>query len=91
LVIAPILDFSGPTFRIRYSYFTMDPYDRPFDEMEDWYRAYDRFAQLVRHPAHQLRFGLNEGDFLLYDNHRMLHARTGFRGPRWVRGIYFDR
>lgn len=91
LVVAPILAFSQAGFRIRYSYFTMDPYDRPFDEMEDWYRAYDRFAELVRHPAYQLRFGLGAGDFLLYDNHRMLHARTAFRGGRWVRGIYFDR
>jgi alpha-ketoglutarate-dependent taurine dioxygenase len=91
LVVAPILDFSGATFRIRSSYFTMDPYDRPFDEMEDWYRAYDRFAELVRHRGHQLRVTLEPGDFLVYDNHRMLHARTGFRGPRWVRGIYFDR
>jgi gamma-butyrobetaine dioxygenase len=91
LVVAPILDFSGATFRIRSSYFTMDPYDRPFDEMEDWYRAYDRFAELVRHRGHQMRVTLEPGDFLVYDNHRMLHARTGFRGPRWVRGIYFDR
>ena len=37
------------------------------------------------------RFLLNAGDYLLYDNHRMLHARTAFRGARWLRGIYFDR
>ena len=33
---------------------------------------------------------LSPGDFLLYDNHRILHGRTAFRGARWVRGIYFD-
>ena len=30
------------------------------------------------------------GDWLLYDNHRTLHARTAFTGARWLRGVYFD-
>lgn len=78
-------------FRARWSYFTLAPYRLPFDQMEAWYRAHDRFARLVREPRHQYRFLLRAGDFVLYDNHRMLHARTGFRGARWVRGVYFDR
>ena len=90
LEVAPILRFDGPTFQVRYSYFTMAPFTQPFARMESWYRAYRRFAQIVRDQAHQFRFLLSAGDFVLYDNHRMLHARTSFRGPRWVRGVYFD-
>jgi gamma-butyrobetaine dioxygenase/trimethyllysine dioxygenase len=90
IVDSPILTFE-PAFRIRYSYFTMAPHQRSFAEMEAWYRAHDRFARLVRDPRNQVRFALDPGDFVLYDNHRMLHARTGFRGARWVRGVYFDR
>ncbi len=91
LVVAPILG-EGPTGNIvRYSYFTMDPHQVPFAEMAEWYRAYDRFARMVRDPRNQVRFKLGAGDFLVYDNHRMLHARTAFEGPRWLRGIYFDR
>lgn len=90
-VVAPILVGEGASFMIRYSYFTMDPQRLPFAQMSAWYRAYDAFARIVRNPAHQLRFALAPGDFLLYDNHRMLHARTGFTGARWLRGIYFDR
>ena len=26
----------------------------------------------------------------MYDNFRMLHARTSFKGKRWLRGVYFD-
>lgn len=91
VVVSPILsrDRNG-RFRVRYSYFTMAPHKLPFDEMEGFYRAYDRFARLVRSPQNQVRFLLEPGDFLLYDNHRMLHARTSFRGPRWMRGVYFD-
>jgi gamma-butyrobetaine dioxygenase/trimethyllysine dioxygenase len=86
LHVSPILERD----RVRYSYFTMAPHRLPFERMEAFYRAYDRFARLVRDPRHQYRFALAPGDFLLYDNHRMLHARTAFSGPRWVRGIYFD-
>ncbi len=90
IVDAPILRDDDRGFFVRYSYFTTAPFALPFDLMEPWYRAWDRFARLVRDPAHQYRFTLSPGDALLYDNHRMLHARTGFRGPRWVRGVYFN-
>jgi gamma-butyrobetaine dioxygenase/trimethyllysine dioxygenase len=91
VLVSPILDFDAPGgFRIRYSYFTLAPHRRPFAEMEAWYRAYNRFAKLVRDERHQYRFRLEAGDFLVYDNWRMLHARTAFTGSRWVRGVYFD-
>ena len=91
LVIAPIIEMRGAAvFRIRSSYFTMAPHHVAFEQMEQWYRAYNRFAALTRDPRHQYRLLLQAGDFLLYDNHRMLHARTGFCGARWVRGVYFS-
>jgi len=80
----------GSDFQVRYSYFTLAPYRYDFNRMEAWYRAHDRFARFVRDERNQLRFGLGPGDFVLYDNYRMLHARTGFRGARWLRGVYFD-
>lgn len=89
-VVAPIFEGEGDAFVIRYSYFTMAPHRLPFDEMAAFYRAYDAFARLVRNPDHQYRFLLEPGDWLVYDNRRMLHARTGFRGARWMRGVYFD-
>ena len=89
IVEAPLLTFE-PAFRVRSSYFTAAPYRVSFAEMEAWYRAHDRFARIVRDPRNQVRFTLEPGDFVLYDNHRMLHGRTGFQGARWVRGVYFD-
>jgi gamma-butyrobetaine dioxygenase/trimethyllysine dioxygenase len=88
--VSPILVQAPERFHVRYSYFTMAPHRLAFEHMEEWYRAYDRFARLVRKPEHQFRFTLRPGDYLIYDNHRMLHARTAFRGARWVRGIYLD-
>lgn len=91
IVDSPILTMDSPSgFIVRYSYFTLSPFKVPFAQMEAWYRAYNRYAQIVRDPRHQYRFSLEPGDFVLYDNHRMLHGRTAFSGPRWLRGVYFD-
>jgi gamma-butyrobetaine dioxygenase/trimethyllysine dioxygenase len=91
-LVSPMIELrDGGFFRVRSSYFTLAPHRIPFETMEPWYRAYARFTRLVRDPRHQLRFKLEAGDALLYDNARMLHARTGFQGARWVRGVYFDR
>jgi gamma-butyrobetaine dioxygenase len=64
------LDADGNFKMIRYSYFTLDPYKYDFEDMEDWYRAYNAFARLIRNEKYQYRLMLNPGDFLLYDNHR---------------------
>lgn len=77
-------------FLVRSSYFTYAPHALPFARTLDFYRAHDRFIRLLRDPEHQYRVLLAPGDWLLYDNHRTLHARTGFTGARWLRGVYFD-
>lgn len=87
----PIIELrDGAFFRVRSSYFTMDPHRLPFARMEAYYRAYNRFTALVSDPRHHFQVRLGAGDFVLYDNFRMLHARTGFTGARWMRGVYFD-
>ncbi len=92
LHVSPLLELrDGALFRVRSSYFTMAPQTLAFERMEAWYRAHDRFARLVRDVRNQFRFALAAGDFVLYDNYRMMHARTSFRGARWLRGVYFDR
>lgn len=92
ILTSPLLrvDAEGELLQVRHSYFTFAPFTLPFDATEPFYRAYQRFARIIHDPAHQWRVLLQPGDFVLYDNHRTLHARTGFRGPRWVRGVYFD-
>ena len=91
LHVSPLLELrDAALYRVRSSYFTMAPQMIPFERMEAWYRAYQRWERLVGDPRHSYRFRLGAGDFLLYDNWRMLHARTRFRGARWVRGVYFD-
>lgn len=86
-----IADTSEREFMIRASYFTLAPHRVDFAAMAELYRAHDRFFRLARDPRNHYETLLRPGDWLLYNNHRMLHARTGFKGPRWVRGIYFER
>lgn len=90
VVVAPIITTHRGRIQVRSSYFTLAPFDLPFERMTAWYRAHDLFTRLVRDPRHHYTFRIRPGDVLLYDNRRMLHGRTAFRGARWIRGVYFD-
>ena len=67
--------------------------DVPFDDMEAYYAAYRRFGELVDDPEMQITFKLNPGECVMFDNMRILHARTGFsgEGSRWLQGCYSDK
>lgn len=91
IVDAPIFGLSPDgRFIVRDSYFTFAPLALPFEQQAGWRRAYTRYTDLVRSPGHHRTTRLEAGDVLIYDNHRMLHARTAFSGHRWLRGVYFD-
>jgi len=90
-LVTPLVARRGDDdFLVRSSYFTYAPHALPFARTLDFYRAHDHFIRLLRDPQHQYRALLAPGDWLLYDNHRTLHARTAFTGARWLRGVYFD-
>ena len=95
IVESPIIRVDPATQRvqqIRHSYFTMAPLKLPFHLTEAFYNAYVLFAQLCNSSLFCYRFSLKSGDFVVYDNYRMLHARTAFSGTRrHLRGIYVDR
>ncbi|WP_033280553.1 TauD/TfdA family dioxygenase [Streptomyces sp. NRRL F-525] len=64
----------------------------PADELEAFYRAYRTFAEITLRPELQLEFRLLPGDCLIFDNVRLLHARTAFEesGARHLQGAYAD-
>lgn len=86
----PLVIRDNNHFLVRSSYFTLAPHRMPFARMRAFYHAHDRFVRLLRDPRHHVQIMLEAGDWLIYDNHRTLHARTGFSGARWLRGIYLD-
>ncbi|MCQ4079144.1 TauD/TfdA family dioxygenase [Streptomyces sp. RB6PN25] len=64
----------------------------PAVELDAFYRAYRRFAALLLRPALRLDFRLVPEDCLIFDNTRLLHARTAFDsgGRRLLQGCYAD-
>ena len=60
-----------------------------------FYAAYRRWAELLAEPGRQLNLRLAPGDCLVFDNTRVLHARTTFSlsagSPgRHLQGCYAD-
>ncbi len=66
--------------------------DVPFDDMETYYAAYRRMAEIIDDPAMEVSFRLEPGESFLVDNRRILHARKGYSGTgnRWFQGCYAD-
>lgn len=62
------------------------------DDADAFYTAYRRFAAITLRPELQLTFRLDPGDCLVFDNTRLLHARTAFEqdGRRHLQGCYAD-
>jgi gamma-butyrobetaine dioxygenase len=56
----------------------MQPVRLPFDQAEAMYAAYRAWAEMVARPEFALRLRLAPGDCLIFDNTRILHARTAF-------------
>lgn len=68
-----------------------------------FYGALERFVALLEDPAARYEYTLREGDAVLFDNRRVLHARTAFRERpeaesgdavgntnRWLKGCYLE-
>jgi len=58
-----------------------------------YYRARQLFDHRLRAPDYEIRFLLNSGDLVMFDNCRLLHGRTGFdpaEGLRHLQGCYID-
>lgn len=68
-----------------------------------FYAALGKFAALLDDTTNRMEYTLREGDAVLFDNRRVLHARTAFTdGPtggreacegetnRWLRGCYLE-
>ncbi len=65
----------------------------PPAQLRAYYRARRIFDHLLRSAEFEIRFLLNAGDLVMFDNRRLLHGRTGFdpaEGVRHLQGCYID-
>jgi len=84
----------GELIAIRFNNRSAAPFvDIPYDDMETYYAAYRRFAELIEDPSMQVTFKLSPGELFIVDNTRVLHARKAFSGSgkRWLQGCYADK
>ncbi|KAJ8473194.1 hypothetical protein ONZ45_g16383 [Pleurotus djamor] len=64
----------------------------------EFYPALKNFVGLLEKPSSEYRYLLREGDAVLFDNRRVLHARTSFEDVngkegetnRWLKGCYLE-
>jgi gamma-butyrobetaine dioxygenase len=86
---------SGRVRGVRFNNRSMRPLRRPYAEVTAFYTAYRRWAELLAQPGRQLNLRLAPGDCLVFDNTRVLHARTAFSlnpgsPERHLQGCYAD-
>ena len=72
----------------------------PRDTPPEFYTALERFSNLMEGPEARFEYTLKEGDVVIFDNRRVLHARTAFMEAeegadgeetnRWLKGCYFE-
>jgi gamma-butyrobetaine dioxygenase len=90
----PLIQLSprGRVRGVRFNNRSMRPLRRPYAEVTAFYSAYRRWAELLARPERQLNLRLAPGDCLVFDNTRVLHARTAFAatGERHLQGCYAD-
>lgn len=86
------LDQSGRVREIRFNNRSMVAPRLESGPAREFYSAYRTFAELLYAPEAQLNFQLDAGDCLIFDNTRLLHARTAFAdtGGRRLQGTYAD-
>ncbi len=63
-------------------------------DTQAYHRARKRFGSLLEDPQFELRFRLEPGQLMMFDNNRVLHGRTSFdpsEGHRQLQGCYIDR
>ena len=87
------LDTPGHIRHIRLNNRSIRPFDVNMSRLSEFYKAYFYLLQCVESERFQVRFKLEAGDLILFDNQRILHGRTAYEGAgqRHLVGCYADR
>lgn len=84
----------GEMLSIRFNNRSSAPFtDIPFEQMDAFYTAYRKYAEIIERPEMEVSFMMKPGDLFIVDNTRVMHARKGFSGAgtRWLQGCYADK
>ena len=82
------LDYLGDVVGFRYSNRqTSAPLELPAELVEPMHDALRKLSALMRHPDFEIRFLLEPGDILAYDNQRVIHGRTHYDDSQGARHL----
>jgi gamma-butyrobetaine dioxygenase len=78
--------------KVRYNNRSIDTINVPKDKVRPFYKAYRHWSEVIERDELKIQFKLSEGDLMLFDNTRVMHARTKFSktGKRHLQGAYTD-
>ena len=86
------LDMSDKITQIRYNNYQRATLTGiTMERMERFYTAYRLFTEMLNDPANQLWMKLQPGNILFFDNWRLLHGRSSFKGSRKLTNGWFKR
>jgi gamma-butyrobetaine dioxygenase len=86
------LNDKNEIIKVRYNNRSIDTINLPKDKMRAFYKAYRHWSEVIERDELKVQFKLSEGDLMLLDNTRVMHARTEFSqtGKRHLQGAYSD-
>jgi gamma-butyrobetaine dioxygenase len=82
---AIVLDGHGAVCGFRFAERSTSPPRLSHGEAAAFYLARRAVTDLIADPAYRIVLRLGAGDMLLFDNHRLMHGRTGVGGARHLR------
>lgn len=88
------LDRHGEVSGVTISQHMADMFDLPQRELDAYYPAFVRFGRMLQDDKYMMRFTLQAGECISFDNHRIVHGRAAYSatsGERYLRGTYTDR
>jgi gamma-butyrobetaine dioxygenase len=88
------LDDYGNVSGLTISQHMSDVNDLPQKQLDSFYPALLHFGKLLRDEKYQIKLRLEEGQCIVFDNHRIVHGREAYAensGDRYLRGCYVDR
>ncbi|MEM7563293.1 MAG: gamma-butyrobetaine dioxygenase [Pseudomonadota bacterium] len=78
--------------KVRFNNRSIDTIKLPPKQIKPFYDAYRHYAEILEREDQQVSFKMQPGDLMLFDNTRVLHARTAYStgGTRHLQGAYSD-
>ena len=91
---APMIETNdlGDVIRVRYNNRSIASVKLPAEKIRAFYAAYRHFGEIIERDSLKIVFRLKPGHVVLFDNTRIMHARTAFsaKGKRHLQGAYAD-